>query len=262
VNLKVLISTIAATYFLSIVYCSNSMAESEPIRRMPEPLISESLTDIDGLESGELEFDATVNTLRSTDLKSGGNGQAIEAEWRATDRLGLGAEASYTSDNQSGLNIGASWILFHDKARDFHLQAEIGYQLIDQDDSIGRDWDDASLPLKFGLRAGWRYGLWTTRAGLGAEALGQTGVNSAMRASVAEFFEFAGKSRFPSFAGIEVDGDWARPAPYILAPTVVVDFTQIALPMKLGVATPWSPSMNSIPASWGVIIRGMFELDD
>jgi hypothetical protein len=95
---------------------------------LPEPMIAESITNIDGTEAGELEFDVEALLLR---LSSGGtaSGLGVEAEWRATRNLGLAVEAAVTraaSDEPTPgqVRAGLAWSLGHDLARDLHVQAE------------------------------------------------------------------------------------------------------------------------------------------
>src|SRR2546429_3571929 len=55
---------------------------SSPVRaRMPEPLLTESITDLDGALAGEVEIDVSASVLRGTT----GPGQwqsSVEVEWR------------------------------------------------------------------------------------------------------------------------------------------------------------------------------------
>jgi hypothetical protein len=115
---------------------------------MPEPLIGESVTDIDSLDAGELELDLTETTLRRTPSETGGMMTSLETEWRATKNLGLSAELATSSDETVEFSGTASWSLVHDLQRGFHLQAEIG---IRSGEASNREWEDASLPLSFGL---------------------------------------------------------------------------------------------------------------
>src|SRR2546430_7009301 len=61
---------------------------SSPVRaRMPEPLLTESITDLDGALAGEVEIDVSASVLRGTT----GPGQwqsSVEVEWRGVEGLG------------------------------------------------------------------------------------------------------------------------------------------------------------------------------
>jgi hypothetical protein len=225
---------------------------------MPEPLISESVTDIDSTEAGEVEVDLTESILRATSGESDGIKTSVEAEWRATKRLGLSAEISTSSDEAVGFSGAASWALLHDFKRGFHLQAEVGGQTTHETE-VGREWEDASLPFFFGLRAGLSQNGWTLRAGVGGQAFGPSAHSVPARASLALFHGF-GLEGQTGFIGTELITDWARPAPFFAAPEIVVHFSRW-LPLSLGVAVPLSPGTDQASASWGVVIRAIYEFE-
>src|SRR2546421_4566537 len=64
---------------------------SSPVRaRMPEPLLTESITDLDGALAGEVEIDVSASVLRGTN----GPGQwqsSVEVEWRGVGGVGPSA---------------------------------------------------------------------------------------------------------------------------------------------------------------------------
>src|SRR5260370_30376570 len=109
-------------------------AEGQPGKTpMPEPLIGESITDLDRSEAGELEIDFTV-VARRTRLPtlSVGSG-AIELEWGVTRDLGLAVEVGISKglgpdsalvSFEPGLRVAAAGGLIHDFARDIHLHLE------------------------------------------------------------------------------------------------------------------------------------------
>lgn len=228
---------------------------------MPEPLISETTTDIDGVSAGEVEMDLTGNTLRQTTDKVGGEGGVIELEWRASDKLGLGIESEYSTDKLFSFNSAASWSLLHDLPRDFHLQAEVAYKFIDQDGNSSRGWEDSSLPFTFGLKAGLRKGRWTVRAGLGGEAFGSSAHTLPARTSIAGLYSFGEGCRVPGFVGSELIADWGRQAPFLIVPTVVLKLFRLGVPLSLGIAAPFGPAEESTPATYGFLIRLMYEFD-
>lgn len=57
---------------------------------MPEPLLGETLTDLNSDEAGELELEGTGVVLLPGEGDSPEWAGALEAEWRVTERLGLG----------------------------------------------------------------------------------------------------------------------------------------------------------------------------
>lgn len=60
---------------------------------MPEPILVESITDLDTQRAGELELEVGTSTLS----KHGSWATRLEAEWRVTGRLGLMLEAGARS---------------------------------------------------------------------------------------------------------------------------------------------------------------------
>ncbi len=101
---------------------------------MPEPLLGESITDLDGTEAGELEVDVTGLSRRPGDLWTG----ELEVEWRALTRLGLSLEAGAAhqgagSGVATSLRPSASFVLFHDPVRDLHLMLDASVRLLEND---------------------------------------------------------------------------------------------------------------------------------
>src|SRR2546425_5121584 len=62
---------------------------TSPVRaKMPEPLLTESITDLDGARAGEVEVDVNGLVLRRTSAVRQWQ-TSVEVEWRALERLGL-----------------------------------------------------------------------------------------------------------------------------------------------------------------------------
>ena len=59
--------------------------------KMPEPLLTESITDLDGLDANEVELDGNAFGGRSAAAATVWQ-SSLEAEWRALERLGLALE--------------------------------------------------------------------------------------------------------------------------------------------------------------------------
>src|SRR5215470_9327198 len=134
--------------------------EPARVEHMPEPLVHESLTDIDGVEAGEVEIDTTGSAGRNAWSST------VEIEWRALSRLGLAIEAG-AADAGAGtdgeLRIGASVPVVHDFKHDLHLMIEGGARF--PEDTGEAEPGDTALPYFIGVRAGWRLGALTLRAG-------------------------------------------------------------------------------------------------
>jgi hypothetical protein len=260
---------IAAVLAAAALLATGSASAEAGRGRMPEPLLGESLTDLDGREAGELELDVTGLGLR----RSGGGALwrgALEAEWRATERFGLGLDVGLASPGGAvaatalSLRAAASFSLFHGVEQDAHLQLEASAELFDRDDAQLIDPGESALPFAAGLRAGWRSasGLWTLRGYLGGSAGGTSAHLVPVRAQAALLLALLTGGRSPGFLGVELDGDWGRRAPVLIAPNVVLDGAPIGVRAKVGIAAPWSPQARAGEAALGLLVRLIVELDD
>src|SRR6516165_9498881 len=124
-----------------LLVCSSSAIAGPPCDerqsspgRMPEPVLGESITDIDASKAGELEVDLTASVGHSggTRVWQG----SVEVESRVTNRLGLEIELghSFASVPEPGLvlRLAASWSLVHLDGIGFHGQAELSARLAGQ----------------------------------------------------------------------------------------------------------------------------------
>jgi hypothetical protein len=188
----------------------------------------------------------------------------VEGEWLATNRLGLRIEPSLVSirrsslDSHTDLSVGttAAWKLVRDFAHDFYMQAEAGAEWPPNKEDYPPP-DQPGLPFALDVRAAWRQGVWTMRGSLGT-GLGAASPHVPLRASLAFLIGFDGSDR-AGFFGIEAltDGTWTSPV--FVAPNVVADLAPVGLPMRIGIALPWSPSANDSQPSLGVYLRLMVE---
>jgi hypothetical protein len=118
---------------LSLVAPTTALAD-EPEGRppLPEPILDETTTDIDGTEAGEIEIEANALWLRSRMGGASSLQLSSELEWLVTRRFGFkvepfferSADAEASPVNSGGLSAGVSWKLLQDFAHDFHLQLE------------------------------------------------------------------------------------------------------------------------------------------
>lgn len=237
---------------------------SEPLA-MPEPLLGESITDIDGLEAGELELEMTGLLMPPRGVRAGSWQGEMELEWRALERLGLmvevGTGGGLGRPELEGVSarVAGSWMLLHDLARGLHVQAELGARLWSEDElEAAFEPGEPTLPLWFGLRAGWRQGAWTVRGALGGQALGRSVHVVPLRANLSVL----GQAGPWSFLGVELEGDWARANWLVVAPTALVDLNVMAWPLRIGLAVPWSPARSGRPTEAGLMLRMVYELDD
>jgi hypothetical protein len=230
---------------------------------MPEPILGESVTDIDGAHAGELEVSGAGGSLRS---RTGGGVLALatlEAEWLVTSHLGLRIEPGVVhvegepgSQDEWGVGGTASWKLVRDFEDDFYLQGEIGAETAEQQGTFVTP-DRSALPYLFDALAGWRTGRWTLRASAGAAA-GGASPHPPLRTALALLWALD-RSGLAGFFGVEgiVDGTWA--SPFFVAPDLVADLAPIGVPARLGLAIPWAPGAGSSQPSLGVYLRLIVE---
>ena len=215
-------------------------------RKMPEPLIGESVTDLDSIEAGEVEIDATGVIRRPGGLWSTG----LEIEWRALSRLGVSLEGAASREDMGGtateLRPSLAFVLLHDQARDLHLMIDATARLFENDSEPGLG--EPALPVAFSLRGGIRRSWFTLRGALGASAGGHSAHVVPLRAEAATLLE----APF-GFWGIEGAADFARPSPGMLAPEAVLGTGTV----QLGAALPWEPGTGR----FGALVRLILEFD-
>ena len=239
---------------------------SSPVRaRMPEPLLTESITDLDGALAGEVEIDVSASVLRGTT----GPGQwqsSVEVEWRALERLGLALELGVGRVLDSAMSTvisvrpAASWVLMHSQPLDCHLMAELSGRISRDGTEDLQDPGEGALPLSGGLRFGIRNGWLTVRTFLGAGAGSHSAHAVPLRAQAAVLAELGGKGRL-GFAGFEVDTDWARRTPLTVAANLILRGGTLHVPFDLGIAVPWTPQSRYGDGSVGVLVRLILEFD-
>jgi hypothetical protein len=260
---------------LCVLFAAGSRAEQAgfapvsviPARlKMPEPLLTESITDIDGDEAGELEVDITGMLSRTAGASRWLS--ALELEWRALPRLGLalevdldgpvGAAATGERDLVASVRPAASWVLLHDRAQDLHAMLELSAVAFRSDDSLAEaDLGEGLLPVSAGLRAGWRTGPVTFRGFLGAGAGGHSAHALPLRAQVAALLEL-GAGGGAGFLGVEADADWGRAAPFAVAPNLVLR-SPLGFPFDLGLAAPVGLGTGQSSVSGGLLVRLIVE---
>lgn len=249
---------------LVLVVAREVRADDDPKRPpMPEPIFTETVTDLDGDEAGELEVELNASTLRA---RRGGAylyQGSVEVEWLATRRLGLRFEplasrgrdpGALEAKTEVGASAGVSWKLMQDFAHDFHLQVEALGRAPWNHTSIIAQPGDPELPFVLDLRSGVRMGWLTVRSGVGVGA-GGSSAHAPVRASLALLTNFEPSGRF-GFWGIEMDADAARDDPFVLALNIVPDLTPTGLPFRVGLALPWNiVGISSGEPGLGIFVR-------
>lgn len=177
---------------------------------LPEPLIGETITDIDGVEAGELEVDFNGGLSL---VPRGRQQLTVEAEWRPLRRMGVTAEFGAAQGLALLGRAGLSWA-WH-PAENWHLQAEAVWH----GDVLGVAADlpgDARQPWYAGLRAGGWAGALAVRAGAGVSAGGVSARAVPAYATLALLLPLAVGEE--SAAGLETEADWARVHVWVFAP--------------------------------------------
>gem|GEM_PF-1552206 len=233
---------------------------------LPEPIFTESVTDLDAHEEHELEVEANLGRYAA---RRGGASYAfgsLEVEYRATPWLGLLIEPGIDRSREAGgaeprtrggVSAGAALGLFHDFPRDLHLQLEVTGRLPASEDGYAAG--DAALPAVLDLRGGARVGRLTIRPGIGLEAGGHA-AHAPIRGSLALLTPMDGDARF-GFVGVEADVDAARQSPVILAANLISDVTPLGLPFRFGVAIPWAVAGDEVRPALGLYVR-LFYVSD
>ena len=249
-----------AVLFAALVFPSVAMAEEPSRPPLPESLLTESATDVDATEAGELELEANFASVRAAKGGAHASLVSLEAEWRLLKEFGLRVEPTYSRTTQRGKttdDFGASGALalglFHDFAHDRHVQAELHARATSDSDAATFDPSDSVQPISADLVSAMRLGRLTLRGALGVEAGGRF-EHVPFHADVTAITGIVPDARF-GFVALEVRTDWARRNPLVLAPEVVADTTPIGLPVRLGIALPFNIGAADSRESYGFFVR-------
>jgi hypothetical protein len=231
---------------------------------LPEALLTESATDVDAEDAGEVEYEANLATVGA---RRGGARTAltsIEVEWRALRQVGLRLEPSYAfvtdgaaTRQQPGVSGAVALGLFHDFPRDIHVQAELLGRTVDSANALVFEPGETELPFAADLVSAVRRGRWTLRATVGAEAGGEF-AHAPLHTDMAILRPFTDDEGLTSFFGIEIRADWARKAPLVIAPDVVAVMAPLGLPFSLSVALPVNVGASANDPSMGILVRLMW----
>ena len=226
---------------------------------IPEPILTESITDLDAVEAGETEFALNGQILHAARGGARAWQASVEAEWRATSHLGLRLEPSYANleeegrSREFGLQVAAAWGLFHDFENDFHVQVEATGRLTGNEKPFESQPGDSALPYSAGVRVGKRFGSWTIRPGAGAE-VGATPAHAPLWLGIGVLYQLGEAGRY-GFVGMELDADAGRDTPFIVAPNFMVDMKPVGFPFRLGFAVPYVVGADKREPSLGFYLR-------
>ena len=248
--------------------------------KLPEPIVGESITDIDGEEAGELETDLTLGLLFPV---RGGPARgrprewasSVEAEWRANEKLGLSVDLGLAGvfgpgpDDPTlrvaGVRFGLSWALVTSFRHEFFLQAQLSLRpFAGLFPEVGLELGEPALPYALRVQGAWRRGPFNLRATLG----GSYGPASDDRgapilASLAALFEFGkrvGDGRRGVLA-LEADYDGARRAPLCLIPEAILALNPFDTLIQVEAGVPLLVESTSGMLSAGGLLRLTVEFD-
>jgi hypothetical protein len=231
---------------------------------MPESLLTESATDVDAEEAGEVEVEANLANVGARTGGARATLTSLEVEWRVLREVGLRFEPSYARlldpaagapRDRFGLAGALALGLFHDFARDIHVQAELLGRTLESANAHVFEPNEAELPLAADLVGAVRRGRWTVRTTVGGEA-GGAFAHAPLHTDLALLNTFEQDWRF-GFWGLEVRADWARESPLVIAPEVVAVTTPIGLPFTLSLALPVNVGAEATATSYGIFLRLM-----
>lgn len=237
---------------------------------MSEPVIEENITDIDGRESPTLEFDLTPGVLRAQHSSAGIWKNGLEMEWRPFDRAGLGLEVDTAGSLDGAKPTGAvlvsprgalSYVLARDFEHNLFLQGELGGRYNGTDTRLLLvDPTEVALPYWAALRGAAKLGPLDMRSAVAGEA-GGTAVHAPLRTSVAALYTILGETTRGAL-GTELWADWARRAPFVVAPQAEYLMRVFGKPVRFEVAVPITVGAKGDDASYGLAFRLVLEPDE
>ncbi len=251
--------------FVLLCFCgagalADSREDPRPWGPMPESVLGESVTDIDGTRAGELEVDLTASGGRGSSW-----GASVEIEGRVLDWLGLEAELGYSRGITAGqlereleVRLLASLSLFHDFERGLHGQVEIGGRLFGEPDP-GPYLGEPRSPISSGVRLGLDRRWWTLRLGVGASFAGESAHQIPAWASATAFLNL-GRDRWISL-GLDGETDWSRRNPFTVAPTLLLDGSILHWSGRLAVVAPYGFATGGAESWFGLVLRLIGEFD-
>jgi hypothetical protein len=257
----------------SAANAANAAAAARP--PMPEPILNETTTDVDGSSPGEFEIETNTSFLRSRVGGAFDLELSAEVEVLLTRRLGLKVEPFFERSAVFGTRTASSplwaarardswgvagsvsWKIVQDFDHDFYLQAEADARAPTDFSTVVQP-GETPQPFALDLRSGVRRGPLTIRNSLGVSAGGGAAAHAPVHGSVALLTGFGGTERF-GFWGVEADADGARQSPVLVALDIVPDLAPIGLPFSLGFILPYSVAADGRAPSYGFYVRLFIE---
>jgi hypothetical protein len=256
-------SAVAFALCLSTWLGSCPVRGDAPARRpFAEALLTESATDIDAQDAGELQLELNAGRVAARAGGASASFTSLELEWRLLQEVGVRLEPSFArvtggetagADDAPGVAGAIALGLWHDRTREVHLQAELLGRTAETASARIFEPGETELPLAADLLAAARRGRWTFRATVGAEA-GGSFAHAPLHTDLALLTGLVPDERY-GFVAFEVRADWARQEPVVLAPEIVADTSPVGLPLRLGVALPVNIGGDSARPSYGIFVR-------
>jgi hypothetical protein len=241
---------------------TSTRADGGARRPFPEALLTESATDIDAQDPGELQFELNAARVAARTGGASVTFTSMEVEWRILREFGVRLEPSYSrmangaaarTDDAFGVAGAIALGLWHDRLRELHLQAELRGRTPETASARVFEPEETELPIAADVLAAVRRGRWTVRATLGAEASGAF-AHAPLHTDLALLTGIVRNERY-GFLAFELRADWARQDPFVLAPEVVADTSPVGIPFRLGVALPVNVGVDGSHASYGFFVR-------
>jgi hypothetical protein len=240
---------------------------------LAEPIIGESISDIDATEAGETEISVIGAAAWRADDGAIMWGSELEVETRANAKLGVSAEVDLGGvvngdpsepAHEFSTRFAAAYSILQDFKHDLHVQlfgsARISFASEEEaarNPVLAFDPSVSSLPYVVGLHAGWRRGRLNLRAtltgGFGAP------LNVPLAANVAVLVQGATR-RINYFWGAEVNADGSRFAPFMVLPEASIEFLVGDVPLRIGALVPLIVGHSQSTFAAGGLLRIMISL--
>jgi hypothetical protein len=241
-----------------------ALADDDETERppLPESILTESTTDVDAHEAGEVELESNMSSVGEARGGTQATAVDLELEVRVLSFLGARIEPSwqhttYSDDGHDegfGISGGLAFGLIHDWAHDAHLQLEMNARHYSIEDPRAVELGETTLPYEPQLLGAWRLAQLTFRGSVGVE-FGPGTVAHAPIDLEASMLTGLDRDARLGFFGLEGEVDFARIAPVMLAPDLVANLASFDLPFEVGVAVPWFVGSPTRRANIGVLLR-------
>jgi len=237
---------------------------------LAEPIIEENVTDIDAVDVGSFELDLNAAALRSADTRTGLWRSSLEFEWRALDRLGIGGELATgaASDGWSPASPSVlsprgtvSYVAARDFDRQMFLQLEANARRSFGDAPAQTDPTEIALPYSAGIRGAAGLGPVVMRFGALAAA-GGSYAHAPVHGSYAAILTLPSPEAMRFYVGGELLADWARRAPFVAIPELLLLTRVFEKPIRFGLGLPATLGARDEERALGLAFRLVLEPEE